>query len=295
MAPVVVKLLRRNRPYVTEQGARDRVREAALRPAAYGPPRRLRPDVRVDVVTDGGWPVYSITPTAPRTPVGGVVYVHGGGWVNQISSPQWRLAADVAAGTGAVVTVPVYPLLPHGSARVVRDRVAGIVRERTGRYGPTALLGDSAGGQIALSTALHLRDEGLRVPVTTLVSPALDLTFANPGIPRVQPRDPWLGVPGTRALAAAWSGDLPVTDPAVSPLFGDLGGLGPVVVFTGTRDILNPDARELDRRLRAVGGDVEFHEAPGQLHVYPLLPTAPGRAAARVLVEGIGRRLRPAP
>ena len=72
-----------------------------------------------------------------------------------------------------------------------------------------------------------------------------------------------------------------------------MAGLGPLTVFTGTRDVLNPDAHLLVERARAAGVDVELHEAAGQLHVYPVLPTAPGRAAAQVLVASISRAMRP--
>lgn len=291
--PPLMRLLHFNRTFVTEQGAHERIREATLRPAAYGPPRTLRRDVRLDVVHDRGWPVYTLTPTSAERPVGGVVYAHGGGWVNEIVRQQWHLAARVAAEAGVVVTVPIYPLVPHGTAGPTRERVVELVRASAEQHGPTGVMGDSAGGQIVLSAALALRDEGVRLPLTLLVSPALDLTWSNPRIPVVQPTDPWLATPGGRVLAAAWRGDLPLTDPAVSPLFGDLTGLGPLTVFTGTRDVLNPDALLLVDKARAAGVEVELHEAPGQLHVYPVLPTPPGRAAAEVLVARVARALRP--
>ncbi|MGQ7297090.1 alpha/beta hydrolase [Quadrisphaera sp. KR29] len=292
LLPPLMRLLHFNRTFVTEEGARARMRERTLRPAAYGPPRTLRSDVRVDVVHDRGWPVYTLTPTAVERPAGGVVYVHGGGWVNEIVRQQWRLAAAVAAGAGVVVTVPVYPLVPRGTAGPVRERVVELVRASAERHGPTGVMGDSAGGQVVLSAALALRDQGVRLPVTVLVSPALDLTWSNPRIPAVQPTDPWLATPGARVLADAWRGDLPVTDPAVSPLFGDFAGLGPLTLFTGTRDVLNPDAHLLVARARAAGVEVELFEEPGQLHVYPMLPTPAGRRGARVLVGRVARALR---
>lgn len=291
LLPPLVRALRFNRTFATADGARRRIREASVRPDACGPPRTLRRDVLVDVTHDRGWPVYTLTPAVGR-PVGGVVYAHGGGWVNQIVRQQWQMAADVAAGAGVVVTVPVYPLVPWGTAAPVRDRVVELVRGSSARHGPTGVLGDSAGGQIVLSAALALRDDGVRLPATVLVSPALDLTWSNPRIPVVQPSDPWLATPGGVVLARAWSGGLPLTDPAVSPLFGDMAGLGPITVFTGTRDVLHPDARLLVAKARAAGVDVELHEAHGQLHVYPMLPTRPGRAAAEVLVGRVARALR---
>jgi acetyl esterase/lipase len=56
-------------------------------------------------------------------------------------------------------------------------------------------------------------------------------------------------------------------------------------VFSGTRDIVNPDARRLADRAAAAGVDAEYHEQPGLVHVYPLTPTPEGRAARAVIVE----------
>jgi acetyl esterase/lipase len=120
----------------------------------------------------------------------------------------------------------------------------------------------------------------------------VDLTFTNPRIPEVQPTDPWLAVPGGQALARLWSGDRELTDPVVSPLFGDFTDLGPLTVLSGTRDILNPDARLLVAKAEASGVDVHYTEVAGQLHVYPLLPTSVGASARRDIVTSLAAGLR---
>lgn len=286
---LVVGLLRAtrvNRPFVDADRAREHLRRSTLRPAAYGPPRRLRRDVQVSVDHRDGWPVYTVAPRDGRA-AGGVVYVHGGGWVNQVAPQHWHLVALLAARARTTVTVPIYPLVPHGTAAEVVPRVARLVRDSTAAHGPTCLAGDSAGGQVALSAALLLRDEQLRVPLTALVAPALDLSLANPGIDEVQPSDPWLGREGTRVFIEHWRGGLPLDDPRVSPLAGDLAGLGPLLVMSGTRDIVTPDTRLLVRRARDAGVAVEHHEGQGLVHVYPLLPVPEGRAARAVLVRRV--------
>ncbi|WP_268825924.1 alpha/beta hydrolase fold domain-containing protein [Brevibacterium sp. UCMA 11752] len=149
------------------------------------------------------------------------------------------------------------------------------------------LAGDSAGGQISLSAALWLRDEGVKLPTTMLLAPALDLTWKNPQIDVVQPFAPWLGRPGGRILGEEWSGDDEIVDPVVSPLFGDMVGLGPLTILAGTRDVLNPDAHVLRDKARDAGVPVEWHEGEGQLHVYALLPTKAGEQGARAIVESL--------
>lgn len=288
--PVVLRLLRANRAFVTADGARTRIRERELRPQPYGPPSRLRPGVRVDVEHVDGWPVYTIRPKNVR---GATVYVHGGGWVNEIASQHWHLAARIADEASMAVTVPIYPLIPFGTARDARDGVLALVHRSIERYGTTCLAGDSAGGQIALSTALALREQGVSLAQTVLISPALDLSWSNPRIPEVQPTDPWLATPGGKVLAERWRGDLDLLDPAVSPLFGEFAGLGPLTVFTGTRDVLNPDTHVLADAATAAGVPFELIEAVGQVHVYPLLPTRAGIAAQGALVATLRAAARP--
>lgn len=289
VVPIALRLMRANRAFVTAEGARKRIRERELRPRPYGPPPRLRRGIRVEVEQIDGWPVYTILPPEVR---GGAVYVHGGGWVNEIAPQHWHLAARIAADASLAVTVPIYPLIPFGTAQVARDTVLTLVRRSIDRYGATCLAGDSAGGQIALSTALALRDEGVVLPHTVLISPALDLSWSNPRIPTVQPTDPWLGTPGGRVLAERWRGELDLLDPAVSPLFGDLRGLGALTVFTGTRDVLNPDAQLLAEKARAADVPFELCEVAGQVHVYPLIPTRAGRDAQHHLVATLGSAIR---
>lgn len=283
--PLYLRLTRTNRRYVTARGAERHLRQRVLRPPAYGPPRRLRADVSVRVERWRGRPVYTLAPATGRAS-GGTVYVHGGAWVNEIVPQHWQLAARIAARARTRVVVPIYPLVPHGTAGHVVPAMAELVLAVRERYGRVCLAGDSAGGQIALSAAVLLRDgHGTVLPRTVLVSPALDLSFGHPGIDAVQPHDPWLAREGLRVFADLWRGDLGLTDPRVSPLAADLRGLGPLTVFSGTRDILNPDARLLVRKAVAAGVDVEYHERPGAVHVFPLTPTREGAAARGVVVD----------
>lgn len=290
VVPLALRLMHANRVFVTESGARRRIRERQLRPAPYGPPAHLRPDIQVDVSGER-WPVYAITPRDTRA-TGSVVYVHGGGWVNEIAPQQWKLAAQIAAEANTTVTLPIYPLVPFGTAAEAAAGVVDLVLRNRQRYGSTVLAGDSAGGQIALSSALALRDEhDVTLPQTVLISPALDLSWSNPLIPVVQPSDPWLATPGGRVLAEHWRGESDLLDPVVSPLMGELAGLGPITLFTGTRDVLNPDAHLLAEKAAAAGVTFDLHEADGEVHVYPLVPTAAGRDARATIVRVIQQSL----
>jgi acetyl esterase/lipase len=92
-------------------------------------------------------------------------------------------------------------------------------------------------------------------------------------------------------FAEYWRGEKDLLDPVVSPLFGELSGLGPITLFSGTRDVLNPDARLLVEKAANAGVELDFHEGVGQVHVFPLLPTRIGRDARAIIVSRIRNSL----
>lgn len=286
LVPIFLRATRANTPFLSVDSARRAIRSAELRPESYGPPPRLRPDLRVAVTRIDKVPVYTVTPLRGTTD-GAVVYTHGGGWIHQVAKQHWELIAQIAVEANVEVVVPVYSLLPFGDAQDAHDLVLGIAEQLIERHGSVRLAGDSAGGQITLSVAQTLRDRGVPAVRTVLIAPALDLTFSNPLIPVVQPTDPWLAQDGGRELGRVWARELDVEDPIVSPLFGEFEGLGPMLVFSGTRDVLNPDAGILVDRARAAGVDVTYRERPSAVHVFPLLPTRSGRAARSEIVAAL--------
>ncbi|OBJ52398.1 alpha/beta hydrolase fold domain-containing protein [Mycobacterium sp. 1423905.2] len=283
--PVLLRFTGRTRAYENARSAQTHIDQRALRPQPYGPPAKLRTDVVVEVQRRGSWPIYTVTPST-GAPQRTVTYLHGGAWVNEITAQHWRLVAQIAAGAQATVVVPIYPLVPFATAAEVVPAVVEMVADQVSGGGPVCLAGDSAGGQIALSAALLLCDQhGVVLPRTILISPVVDLSLTNPDIAAVEPTDPWLGRDALLVFAERWRANLPLTDLRVAPLAADLAGLGALTIFTGTRDLLNPDAHVLAERARAAGVPVELQEQPGSLHVYPLMPTPEGRAARALIVD----------
>lgn len=287
--PAVIKATGRDRPLSSASKAREHVEDLRIRPRTFGPPRRLRPDVIISASRRDGWPIYTLTPKGVAAQ-GVFVYVHGGGWVNEIVSEHWRLAAQLAAEASLRVIVPIYPLVPFATAAEIVPAVVDLVAEQFGDAECVSLGGDSSGGQIALSAAVLLRDShGAALSATVLISPVLDLSLSNPAIDDVESRDPWLARRGIRVWAELWRGELSLSDPLVSPLAADLSGLGPVTLFSGTRDLLNPDARLLVERLVTDGVHIDYREGRGLLHVFPLTPTPEGRAARAVIADTLRR------
>lgn len=272
----------------------DRVRRRDADPPRFAPPRALAKQIEVEPEDHDGWPVYRMRPRGQEPRAHGI-YAHGGAWIGEIHAVQWKFVARLVAEAGVSITVPIYPLAPHGTAGIIVPRFAGLLDQAAQDYGPSRVfaLGDSAGGQIMLSAALARRDIGAApIAQTVLIAPALDLTLQNPDISVVERTDPWLARAGSRRAIELWRGELALTDRLVSPLLQPLAGIGPLTIFSGTRDITNPDTRLLVAKAQAASVPVTFHEGEGLIHVYPMLWGPEARTARRALVavlQDIGR------
>ncbi|MEU6892652.1 alpha/beta hydrolase [Streptomyces sp. NPDC046557] len=277
----------RRRRFASAEAVRARVAQTARRPASHLPPRSLGRVAEVSRAFVGAWPVYDISPRGAEA-VAQVLYVHGGAYINELVRPHWAMIRTLVERARARVVVPAYILAPRGTADrtvpVAADLLSGLIE--SGGAGGTVLIGDSAGAGLALAAAQRLRDRtGAQPSRIVLISPWLDVTMSHPAQPRIERTDPLLALPGLAEAGRLYAGTLAADDPRVSPLHGSFEGLAPLTVFTGTRDVLTTDSRELVRRAREGGVEVEFHEAAGLPHGYPLLPVPEGRVARDRIVD----------
>jgi len=286
LMPFVIRLRGSKKRYSSAELTLAKVAAQQLRPKSFTPPRGLEKKVDVAVRFVDGWPVYELSPKG-RLPERRALYLHGGSYVYEISSQHWGIVAELARETNSRILIPIYPLAPRGTAESIIDGCVALATALIDEVGVDAvtMLGDSAGGGMALATALQLDQK----PRVILISPILDLALDDPAVAALAGRDPWLDLPGAKATGELYRGDLPFTDPRVSPIHGDLASIGPVAVFTGTRDMLNADARRLESVAAAAGHPVELHEVPEMIHVYPLLPIPEAAVARAQMVEFILR------
>lgn len=288
----LIRMSGSKRTFADPDAVRRQAAEAAIRPKSFVPPRTRAGEVDIHLFYPSGWPTYHVTPKSGVATRHGV-YVHGGAWVHEIAKQQWDLVLELVARAQVSITVPIYPLAPRGTASKVVPRIAELLAGLVSEHGAaqTFAMGDSAGGQIVLSSVVLLRDQGLpALADTILISPALDLTLGNPAIDEVEPRDPWLARAGIRAAVEMWRAERPIGDPLVSPLRADLRGLGPLTIFSGTRNITNPDTKLLAEKLRAARVKVDYHEEKDLIHVYPILYGPEARRARSHIVQLLDRR-----
>lgn len=268
------------RGFATEQAGR-RILHRPKRPST--PPEPIARRFRVTTSREHGFDLHRLETGRPDSGVT-VVYLHGGAYTNEIVGPHWSFVAHLADRTGHPVLVPIYGLAPAHQGLAAREFVTAVIAAEVARGRRVYLAGDSAGGGLALLAAQAVGGPAGGVAGLTAIAPWLDLSMSNPEVDALEPNDPWLRRAGLRPIAAAWAGDADLTDPRLSPLYGDLASLPPTQILVGTRDITLPDCRVLrDRIPQSV--PLTYHEQQGALHVYPLLPVPEARIGRAAVIS----------
>lgn len=250
-------------------------------------PRRIPADFTDSPLSSDGVRVLEHVPPGP-TPTRTLVHLHGGGYTKPADPRQFAFCRRLAADLRVRVLFPLYPLAPEHTWRDSRPALVDLVAEAAATsVSGVVLTGDSAGGGLALSVAQGLRDASATLPThLVLVSPWVNLSEIVPGRDEAADDDPWLTLPSLHVYAAWWAGsqaDRTLTE--ASPGLGDLTGLPPTLTLCGTRDLLHPENVALADRARAAGWDYTLVEAPGLIHVYPLLPIPEAKVAYGQILE----------
>jgi epsilon-lactone hydrolase len=208
----------------------------------------------------------------PAIGSGAILLLHGGGYVSGSLNTHRLQAARWSGTTGLDVLVVGYRLAPeHQFPAAVEDSVAA-ARWLADRYPlhRIVVIGDSAGGGLAVATLLALRDAGDHMPAgAVLLSPWLDLEVRGVNVDLLSHEDPSVTSHGLRIAGIEYAGPDHLRHPYASPIHADLSGLPPMYCSVGSVEILLDDAERITANARAVGVDVELVVGDGLWHVYP--------------------------
>ncbi|MCW8867559.1 MAG: alpha/beta hydrolase [Marinobacter sp.] len=204
------------------------------------PPR----GAKFENITIGGVP--ATRTTFGHDPRGAVLYLHGGGYIIGSSSTHRGITGHLAKTTGCAIVTPDYRLAPEFPFPAALDDAEACwngLLEAGLKPDQIAVAGDSAGGGLSVALAMRLRDKGLQLPASlTAFSPWIDLTQEQLYAPEIEPV---LQASWTSKAARLYAGKEPLTNPLISPIFGDLSGLPPLLIQVGSQEILLNDAERL--------------------------------------------------
>ena len=201
-----------------------------------------------------------------------ILYFHSGVYVIGSAVATVPLVGDLVRRTGVNAITLDYRLAPeHPYPAALEDARAayeGLLKQGMDA-GQIVLAGESAGGGLAVATLLASREAGLPLPSCAfLMSPYADLTLSGETLVERQSLDPILTLEGLRVRAPEYLAGADAADPLISPIFGDLSGLPPLLIQVGSHEILLSDALRLAGRAAMSDVAVTLDVTPGVPHVF---------------------------
>lgn len=220
-----------------------------------------------------------------------ILYCHGGGYTSGNLGYSRPLASKLAEVTGYEVLAFAYRLAPeHPYPAATEDAMKAWDYLMYQGYGARDVIvaGDSAGGNLALVLCHQLKASGRRLPGRlVLMSPWTDMTASGKSYQERADIDPMLTETYIHAVRSVYAQGRDLTDPLLSPLFGDLTRFPPTLIQVGTNEILYSDAIRLRDRLQAVQVPCRLEVWQDMWHVFQMFPMP---TADRAL-EAVGRFL----
>jgi monoterpene epsilon-lactone hydrolase len=231
----------------------------------------------------GGVPVIDVRPLGwDKADRRLMIYIHGGAFTVNSARSTVANAARLAAKSGIRVTSVDYTLAPGANWKIIQDQVLSVFKDllKQGyRMTEMAIIGDSAGGNLATRTVLTLRDNGLGMPAAVVLwAPWSDLTDEGDTAITLKDAEPILSYRNIlEPSARAYADGLDLKDPRVSPLYADFTkGFPPTLIQDSTRTTFLSTSVRLYRKLEAAGAQPELDLYEGMWHVFQadLVPEA---------------------
>lgn len=210
-----------------------------------------------------------------ETPGAAILYLHGGAYIAGTANAYCHFVGQIAARVHRAAFIPDYALAPENTfPAAVNDAEAAYAGLLEQGFGDVVLVGDSAGGGLALilaSPTAVARERTPRLPPTrvAVLSPWTDLALDGSTMETRADADPFLTKAALSSAAHRYLGAHDSRDPLASPLYGILKGLPPIRVDVGEDEILLDDSRRYAERVASAGGEIQLHTWAGMPHVFP--------------------------
>ncbi len=201
-----------------------------------------------------------------------LLYLHGGGFVFGLTPPHLHMAAHLAQNLDMRILMVDYRLAPQHPFPAALDdcETAYLWLLKQGILARNILVaGDSAGGNLTITMLMKLRDSGSSLPAAAAcLSPVTDLVNKEKLSEGFQ--DPLLPAKAVEFYTQSYVGQSDARQPLISPVYGDLRGLPPLLVHVGEDEILREDAERLVGLAKAAGVEAQLEIYPRMWHVWQL-------------------------
>jgi len=204
-----------------------------------------------------------------------LVYVHGGSFIAERSPRLTALIARVAKAAGLRTLIVDYRLAPEHPCPAAVDDVEHAILDLIAQgYAPgrIGVVAESAGAAIALSAVQRLRDAGQVLGAMCFLSPWTDLAMTGRSASaRAVTGDSASSMEAMAICVHFYLQGRSPLDPMASPVYGELGGLPPMLVHTSRTDGLHDDACALAQKVHAAGSEATLRIWSGGSHVFERL------------------------
>jgi acetyl esterase/lipase len=218
-----------------------------------------------------------------------ILFFHGGGYMLEGTSMHWKIIENIVVNANCKVSYIDYPLAPEHNYKTTFEMVqrsyGKLINENPNDT--FIFMGDSAGGGLAFAFAQKLAIDNTAIQPQKLIlfSPWLDMNLKNSELEKL---DKILSVAALRDAAKKYSGGDDLNQYLLSPINGKLEGLGEILVFYGTHEILYNDCLKLKEKTVGLK-NFHFQEFAGMQHDWVLFPIAEADKALEIAVEFIVR------
>lgn len=228
------------------------------------------PNTKITQIAAHGIPgEWVTTPVSSNDKV--LLFFHGGAYAAGSLHSHRGMVSRLAESTQAKALAIDYRLAPEHPFPAGLDDAVTSYRWLLKQVEASQIIlaGDSAGGGMALATLLKLKEDNITLPAAAvLMCPWLDLHNNDPAIDKIAPKDPVLYKSGLNRAAQMYAQGQDLKNPYISPLFGNLEGLPPMLVQVASHDMISRDGIALAEKIKAVGGKVQLENWKQMVHVW---------------------------
>ena len=200
-----------------------------------------------------------------------IIYIHGGGYYEDATKYHFKFIDNIVQNTDITIYMPIYEKLPKGNYKDAYKLLLALYSEIDSH--DIILMGDSAGGGLALGFYMFLEKSMIKLPKKlVLISPWVDVEMKNEDIKKYIHKDTMLSKEGLIECGRLWANDINTNDFKISPINGEVKYINDLLLITGDREILFPDILLFHKKLKENNIKHKFIVGKNMNHVYPLLP-----------------------
>lgn len=219
-----------------------------------------------------------------------IYYLYGSVYLRRPEKLHFKTLKYLIQLTNAKVVFPNFHKAPNATYKEVYPKLVEAYMRFCLPNGAERVnfVGDSSGGGMALALAQYLRDHlaGPQPKQVIMLSPWLDVSFANQDYKKWESVEAYLDARRLRDIGELWAGSKEeMQSPYVSPLYGNYQGLPKMTTFVGTKEIFYPDILTLHDRLSEANVANELIIAPQMIHAYAIFPIREAQKAQKRMAE----------